>query len=105
MEQKIVEELQEKIDFVNKLNEAITAHIRNITHIQYEVYQSTKNEAWYTEFVVVYYLGGAVQARVTSGDSCGAIFEEISKMLYSSQKFYDDQRYYKDVQEVSVRVF
>jgi len=87
-------ELKNKIEFVNEISTALTIGCRNIDRAEYVIFQSDKNPEWYTEFVVMHYRGGAIQARYCTGNSCGAIFEEIAQMLYTSQKFPQDTRDY-----------
>lgn len=94
------QEYQDKYEFIKELSETISKFVRNIAKIEYELYISTKNEAWKTEFLVVYYVGGAIQVRNVSGNSHGANYEEIAKMLYSSQVF-NDSKYRQDVIAVS----
>ena len=97
------EEYKNKNEFVKMLSEALSKHVRNIASVEYELYESKKNPNWKTEFIVVHYVGGATQPRCVSGNSHGANFEEISKMLYSSQVF-NDRDYYQRVVECSNRI-
>jgi hypothetical protein len=87
---KYENELKEKVEFVRQLSGAVAFGCKNIESIEYVILQSRNNENWITEFVVVHYKGGAIQARYCTGNSCGAIFEEIGKMLYTSQRYTDD---------------
>lgn len=96
------EEYKDKYEFVKALSEALSRHVGNIDYVEYELYESKKNSDWKTEFVVVHYKGGATQPRNVSGNSNAANYEEISKMLYSSQAF-SDRQYYHDIVECSNR--
>jgi len=96
------EEYKKKYEFVKALSEAVSKYIGNIASIEYELYESKKNPEWRTEFIVVHYVGGATQPRNVSGNSNSANYEEIGKMLYSSQVF-GDREYYHDIVECSNR--
>ena len=95
-------ELKEKVEFVRQLSGAVAFGCKNISHIEYVIMQSKTNENWITEFVVVHYKGGAIQARYCTGDSCGAIFEEIGRMLYTSQRFGQDTEDFIKLSEGSI---
>ena len=58
----IKESLQDKIMFVSHLNEAIQDKFPNVENIAYEVFEY-KERGWTEEFAIVYYKGGAIQAR------------------------------------------
>jgi len=92
-------ELKKKIIFARSVGQAVATGIPSITSIDYVIFQSEVNEEWYTEFVVVHYLGGAVQARDCTGNSCGAIFNEIGTMLYTSQKYPENTSMYLNMLE------
>lgn len=93
---------QDKIEFVNKLNEAIQfGGMGNIVGLHYEVYQSTVNEKWFTEFLVAQYEDGHQQVRTCTGDSNSAIMEELMKMLFDSHRFDSEQDYYLAVKQKS----
>lgn len=93
------EELKKKIMFVRSVGQAVATGISHITSIDYVVFQSEINPEWYTEFVVVHYLGGAVQARDCTGNSCSAIFNEIGTMLNTSQRYPENTEMYLNMLE------
>ena len=98
------EEYEKKNEFVKMLSKAISKYIRNIDRIEYEAYKSTEHPEWSPEeFIIVHYVGGATQVRCTSGNSHGANYEEIGKMLYSSQVF-NDRNFYNTVKTKLVKV-
>lgn len=79
---------QNKIEFVNKLNEAIKfGGMGNIIELRYEVYQSTVNEKWITEYLYAKYKEGNFQVRICTGKSNASILESLVEMLYDSRKF------------------
>jgi hypothetical protein len=86
---------QNKIEFVNKLNEAIKfGGMGNIIELHYEVYQSTTNEKWFTEFLYAKYKEGNFQVRTCTGNSNAAILEELVEMLFDSNKFRRESDFY-----------
>lgn len=93
------EELIRKIAFVKGLSPAISFGMQNIKSVEYVVFLAEENKDWYTEFVVVHYLGGAVQARDCTGNSCSAIFNEIGTMLNTSQKYPENTEMYLNMLE------
>lgn len=94
----ISEGLQNKIMFVAHLNEALQDQISNIENVAYEVFEN-KERGWTDEFVVVYYKGGAIQARNCNMNSKSAILQEIAKMLDSSQVYVNDTKCYKEMSQ------
>lgn len=92
----IKESLQNKILFVSHLNEAIQDKFPNVENIAYEVFEY-KERGWTDEFAVVYYRGGAIQARNCNMNSNLAIFQEIAKMLDDSELYVADTRRYKEM--------
>jgi hypothetical protein len=96
---------QDKIEFVNKLNEAIKfGGMGNIIELHYEVYQSTVNEKWFTEFLYAKYKEGNFQVRTCTGDSNAAILEELVQMLFDSHKFQRESDYYFAIRKRSKRL-
>lgn len=86
--------LQNKIMFVENLSKAVEGTIPNIDCISYVVFEN-KERGWTDEFAVVYYRGGAVQARNCNMNSSSAIFQEIATMLDSSQVYPQDTERFK----------
>ena len=86
--------LKNKIEFIEKINKAIQGEILNIDNIKYEVIQVGE---WYDEYLVITYKGGCIQARNCNGNSNEANFEEISNMLWTSQKYPRDTKAYKEL--------
>lgn len=92
----IKESLQNKILFVSHLNEVIQDKFPHVENIAYEVLEY-KERGWTEEFAIVYYKGGAIQARNCNMDSNLAIFQEIAKMLDDSELYVADTRRYKEM--------
>ena len=89
------QELEEKIEFVKELDKVLPKYIENIEHLTYDVFENAE-KGWYAEYVVIWYVGGSRTVRNCEGDSCAAIYEEISKYLYKG--YYDeleDYHYYE----------
>lgn len=86
--------LQNKIMFVENLSKAVERSISHVDRISYVVFED-KQRGWTDEFVVVYYRGGAIQARNCNMNSNSAIFQEIANMLNSSQVYPQDTEQYK----------
>lgn len=84
--------LQSKVQFVNKLSEAITASngIPGISRVEYAVLEYPDRPNCVEEFAVVTFVGGAKSVRCCTGNSNLANFEEISKLL--------DGGYYREVE-------
>ena len=86
--------LQNKIMFVENLSKVVERSISHVDRISYTVFEDKKH-GWTDEFVVVYYRGGAIQARNCNMNSNSAIFQEIANMLNSSQVYPQDTEQYK----------
>ena len=86
--------VKRKISFIEKVNKAIEGELTNIESIAYDVIEK---ENRYDEFLVVHYYGGCIQARCCTGNSHSAILEELSNMLYTSQRFPRDTQAYKEL--------
>lgn len=76
--------LKEKIKLVDDLSNVVAGRVGSIVGLEYLVLIE-KARGYTEEFVVVNYNGGAKQARCCTYNSTAAIFEEIGKMVYSSQ--------------------
>lgn len=86
--------LRAKVDFVKGLSNAVGGRVSGVESLDYAVFEH-KTDGWYKEYLVVNYKGGAVQARNCSGNSNAAILEELSMMVYTSQRYYLDTEEYK----------
>ena len=75
--------VENKVEFVKKINDILPTYVPNIEQVEYVVFENKENERWYLEFLVITYKGGAETVRSCTGNSYGAIFEEISKYLFS----------------------
>lgn len=87
-------ELEMKKVFVSKISNAITEAKDYITKIEYVIIPEGSN--YYTEYAVVSYRGGSIQARDCTANSITAILEEIVRMMYSSQIYPADTARYKE---------
>ena len=77
----------------------------NVEKVDYEVYSKLSpdgHNTWYTEFVVVTFVGGAKSVRVISGNSNNANFREVGKLIDGG--YYDEVEYYNRVKESSTFV-
>lgn len=82
--------MENKKEFVEKVSQAIVGHVPSIEKVEYEKYhRADKN--WTQEYIVVYFNGGAISVRNVSATSCGAIFQEIGKLLFGG--------YYQEVED------
>ena len=87
------------IDNISKVFEAEQL-MSNVERVDYEVYSKLSpdgHDTWYTEFVVVTFVGGGKSVRVISGNSNNANFREIGKLIDGG--YYDELEFYKRVQE------
>ena len=74
----------------------------NVAKVEYEVYSKLSpdgHNVWYTEFVVVTFVGGMQSVRNISGNSNNATFREVGKLIDGG--YYDEFEYYKKVKETS----
>ena len=90
-------ELEMKKVFVSKISDAITEAKDYITKIEYVIIPEGGN--YYTEYAVVSYRGGSIQARDCTANSITAILEEIARMMYSSQVYPADTARYREAIE------
>ena len=82
--------MENKKQFVEAISQAIVGNVPSIEKVEYEKYhRADKN--WTQEYIVVYYTGGAIGVRSVSATSCGAIFQEIGKLLFGG--------YYQEVED------
>ena len=89
-------EYAKKADFIKALNPVVSDAISNISNIAYEVYENvTAEHAWFKEYLVVTYLGGAKAVRNCTGNSLSANFQELAKLLDGG--YYDEVAYYSSL--------
>lgn len=84
-----IKSLTKKVYFVKGLNEVIPVYQTNVASLHYDVFV---NGAYYDEYLVIDYVGGAHSYRRCNGNSISAICEEISGMLDSG--YYAEERDY-----------
>ena len=84
------EYLNKKVNFVHGLSKVIAKVQDNVESIDYIVLRN-KDFDCISEYLVINYKGGAKTVRTCTGDSCSAIFIEISKYLNSG--YYDETPY------------
>ncbi len=84
------EYLNKKVNFVHSISKAITKVQDNVESIDYIVLRN-KDFDCVSEYLVINYKGGAKTVRTCTGNSCSAIFIEISKYLNSG--YYDETSY------------
>lgn len=89
----LTESLKKKINFVKDLNAATVKVQRNVVKVSYEVYEHASYGT--QEYLVVEYNGGAFSARNCNGNSCSAVFEELSKLL--EHGYYDEVEDWADI--------
>jgi hypothetical protein len=87
------ENYKKKIEFVAELSKAVGGRVSGIESLDYVVAKH-KLKGYAQEYVVVYYKGGAVQARNCNMNSNAAILGEVAKMTYSSQVYGEDTACY-----------
>jgi hypothetical protein len=80
--------VEKKVEFIKELNKVIPNYIPNIEQIEYVVFENKNNSMWEREFLVITYKGGAETVRNCTGNSCGAIFEELAQYVFSG--YYDE---------------
>lgn len=90
----LLESLNKKVNFVAALEAAILSVQGNMTSIKYRLFEFVKHPGHYNEYLEVKYDGGAMSVRNCTGNSCSAIFEELSKLL--DHGYYSEVDYYKD---------
>jgi len=86
----------EKINFVKELSDTIVKVQHNIISIHYDVFVNEDDRAE-EEYLIIEYNGGAKTARNCFGNSCSAIFVEISKYLNSG--YYSEVDHYNTLLE------
>lgn len=83
--------VENKIEFVKKISGILPTYVPNIEQVEYVVFENKENDHWYAEYLVIIYKGGAQTIRNCTGNSCGAIFEELSRYIFSG--------YYEELKE------
>jgi len=84
------ESLNRKVNFVHGLSKVIAKVQDNVESLDYIVIRNKKYDCT-SEYLVINYKGGARTVRSCTGNSCSAIFIEISKYLNSG--YYDEISY------------
>ena len=85
--------IQKKIDFVNdKLNPMMTALDTGVSNVEYRVFESTENDEWFEEFLIVHYRGGAQDVTYCSGNNEVAIAEEAIELATYKGHYAHQQR-------------
>ena len=79
-----------KKEFVEEVSQAIVGNVPSIEKVEYEKYHRADKD-WTQEYIVVHYTGGAIGVRSVNGTSCGAIFQEIGKLLFGG--YYKELKY------------
>ena len=79
--------MENKKEFVEKVSQAIVGNVPSIKKVEYEKYRRA-DKNWTQEYIVVYYTGGSIGVRTVNGTSCGAIFQEIGKLLFGG--YYEE---------------
>lgn len=97
--------LQNKVLFVEKLSEIITANIPGISRVEYAVfeYKYPDRPNCVEEFAVVTFVGGAKSVRCCTGNSNLANFEEISKLLDGG--YYEEVDWFNKLSATLERIF
>ncbi len=90
------ENYKKKIEFVAELSKAVGGRVSGIESLDYVVAKH-KLKGYVYEYVVVYYRGGAIQARNCNMNSNAAILEELAKMVYSSRVYCADTEAYNEL--------
>ena len=89
-------ELEMKKLFVAKISDAVEETSEHVKRIEYKVVpEESEYGLYYTEYLVMHYAGGAIQARDCTANSIIAILEEVPKMMCSSQVYPSDTARYK----------
>ena len=99
-----IEMYKSKKLFIDHISKAFEDEylISNVAKVEYEVYSKNSpngHDVWYTEFVVVTFVGGAKSVRNISGNSNNATFREIGRLIDGG--YYDELEFYKRVKESS----
>lgn len=88
--------MENKKEFVEAISQALVKHVRSIAKVEYEKYYRM-DKGWTQEYIVVYYDGGAISVRSVNITSCGAIFQEIGKLLFDGYyEELEDRQYFID---------
>ena len=87
--------VEKKVEFVKELSKIMPTYIPNIEQVEYVVFVNKHNSMWEREFLVITYKGGAETVRNCTGNSCGAIFEELSQYIFSG--YYDELIDFQDM--------
>jgi len=96
METKFIEELNDKIAFVKRLNEAIVGtNGIPVVDLTYHVFKNRYGSL--EEYLLITYRGGAHAARNCCGDSEAAIFDEVNHYLISGapREYFDGYAAYE----------
>ena len=93
MEERRLNELRDKVDFVEDLSAVIAKHFGNVEFLTYEVYEKISNPEYLTEVLVYHFTGGAILVRDCSGNSNSAILEEVANYIYGG--YYDEVETYR----------
>jgi hypothetical protein len=84
------------VDLVGKAFEANTAKT-GVEAVDYEVYKrEVDGNTYFTEFLVVTFVGGGKAARVATGNSHLANYQEIGRLLNG---YYEDLPFYNNVKK------
>ena len=82
--------MENKKEFVEKVSQAIVGNVPSIVKVKYEKYHRADKD-WTQEYIVIYFKGGAISVRSVNITSCGAIFQEIGRLLFGG--------YYQEVKD------
>lgn len=82
--------MENKKEFVEKVSQAIVGNVPSIVKVEYEKYYRM-DKGWTQEYIVIYFKGGAISVRNVNVTSCGAIFQEIGRLLFGG--------YYQEVED------
>ena len=93
--------------FINNISKVFELDSKsNVERVDYEVYSRVSRmdgeSVYYTEFVVVTFVGGAKSVRNISGNSNNATFREVGKLIDGG--YYDEIPYYSGVKETGTFV-
>lgn len=85
--------------FITKLSEALVISSTSVMSVDYEVYQKEldQDNAYFVEYIIVTFTGGAISVRSTNGNSDSANFKEIAKLIDGG--YYDEVRFYNTLTE------
>lgn len=96
---------QAKEQFISAVSKAFeNCANSNVQKVSYEVYvrQVDNETTYYTEFIVVTFVGGGKSVRVASGNSDNANFREIGKLIDGG--YYDELDYYERIKANSTEL-